>query len=185
MKAIHYFSVFTLLLFSAGCKSGQSQTWEGSVFTGKIDEQVDKLLGGKDIYADPQRVVPVLVNSEQDPGAKKENLEGYVIKRKGKLLTADQIKRLQAVVFDADTYDFKNTKRCLFVPYIGFIFEKSGNQAHALFCFTCNEVSFGRGGAQGNLEDFDAKRREVLALARELFPEDARLAAMKEEGIGQ
>jgi hypothetical protein len=185
MKAIRYFSASMLLFFSAGCKSGQSQTWEDSVFTGKIDEQIDKLLGGKEIYADPQRVVPVLVNSEPDSGTKKENLEGYVIKRKGKLLTADQIKRLQAVVFDADTYDFKTSKRCVFVPYVGFIFEKSGKQAHALFCFSCNEVSFGRGGAQGNLEDFDAKRREMLALARELFPDDARLAAMKEDGIGQ
>lgn len=185
MKSILYTSAFMLLCSAAGCRSTESQTWQGSVFTGKIDEQVEKLLGGKDIYADPQRVVPVLVNSEQDPGAKKEKLEGFVIKRKGKLLTPEQIKRLQAVVFDAETYDFKDTKRCLFVPYIGFIFEKSGKQAHALFCFTCNEVSYGRGGAQGNLEDFDAKRREVLALARELFPADARLAAMKEDGIGQ
>ncbi|HMV35621.1 MAG TPA: hypothetical protein PKD60_07000 [Turneriella sp.] len=185
MKIISYLSAFMLLLFAAGCKSGQSQTWEGSVFTGQIDEQVDKLLGGRDIYADPQRVVPVLVNSEQDSGAKKENLEGYVIKRKGKLLSPEQIKKLQAVIFDANTYDFKHSKRCMFVPYIGFIFEKSGKQAHALFCFTCNEVSFGRGGAQGNLEDFDAKRREILQLARELFPDDERLAGLKEEGIGQ
>ncbi len=155
------------------------------MFTGKIDEQVEKLLGGREIYADAQRVVPVLVNSEQDSATKKENLEGFVIKRKGKLLTAEQIKRLQAVVFDSGTYDFTNSKRCLFVPYIGFIFEKSGKQAHALFCFTCNEVNFGRGGAQGNLEDFDAKHREILALAREIFPDDARLAAMKEDGIGQ
>ncbi len=185
MKRISCLSAFMFLLLAVGCKSGQSQTWEGSVFTGQIDEEVERLLGGREIYADPQRVVPVIVNSEQESAAKKENLEGYAIKRKGKLLSSEQIRNLQAVLFDAKTYDFQHSKRCMFVPYLGFIFEKSGRQAHALFCFTCNEVSFGRNGAPGNLEDFDAKRREILKLGREIFPDDARLSGMKEDGIGQ
>lgn len=146
------------------------------MFTGKLDEQVEKLLGGREIFADPQRVIPVLVNSATGSGEKRENLEGYAITKKGKGLTAEQIKRLQAVVFNADTYDFNQSKRCPFQPYVGFIFEKGGKQAHALFCFACNEVSYGRDGKQGNLEDFDRARSEILSLAKEVFPSDPGLA---------
>lgn len=145
-----------------------------------LDERVEKLLSGRDIYDAPLRVVPVLVNQEPGSGEKSENLEGYAIVAKGKLLTAEQVKRLQAVIFNAATYDFNVTKRCVFNPYVGFIFEAGGKQAHALFCFSCDEVSYGREGKQGNIEDFDPARKEILNLAREVFPKDVRLAQMKE-----
>ena len=146
-----------------------------------LDPRVETLIGGQDVYDAPQRVIPVLVNQEPGSGEKTENLEGYAITKKGGLLTPEQIKRLQAVIFNAATYDFVVQKRCVFNPYIGFIFEKSGKQAHALFCFSCDEVSYGRDGKQGNIEDFDPARKEILALARELFPRDTRLAGMKEK----
>lgn len=145
-----------------------------------LDSRVENLIGGQDVYDAPQRVVPVLVNQEPGSGEKSENLEGYAITKKGPLLSAEQVKRLQAVIFNAGTYDFNVQKRCVFNPYIGFIFEKSGKQAHALFCFSCDEVSYGRDGKQGNIEDFDPARKEILALARELFPRDVRLAGLKD-----
>jgi len=163
----------------AACKSGDAPK-ERFMFTGKTDPQVEKLLGGIDIYADAQRVIPVIVNPDPNSGAKKENLEGYAIVKKGKIMNADQVKKLQSVIFDVNVYDFNSSKRCLFSPYIGFIFEKGGKQSHALFCFTCNEVSYGRDGKQGNLEDFDPARKEMIALARELFPNDTKLAALKD-----
>lgn len=146
-----------------------------------LDPRVETLIGGQDVFDAPQRVVPVLVNQEPGSGEKTENLEGYAIIKKGAILTAEQTKRLQAVIFNAATYDFNSAKRCVFNPYVGFIFEKSGKQAHALFCFSCDEVSFGREAKQGNIEDFDPARKEILALARELFPRDARLGAIKEK----
>lgn len=145
------------------------------MFTGSVDAQVEALLAGKDIFADAQRIVPVLVAPKPSADTRVENLEGFTITKKGKLLTAAQMQRLQNVIFNAKTYDFIHSKRCPFTPYVGFIFEKTGKQAHALFCFACNEVSFGRDGKQGNLEDFDAARQEILSLAREIFPEDALL----------
>lgn len=158
------------------CKSGGA---EGKgMYGGALEPEVEKLLGGKDIYGDAQRVIPVLVNSETGSGEKKENLEGYAITRKGNILSPEQQQRLQAVIFNAGTYDFKTSKRCPFRPYVGFIFEKSGKQAHALFCFSCNEVSFGRDSKQGNIEDFDAARKEILALSREAFPGDAALSKL-------
>jgi hypothetical protein len=179
MKNNILFAVVAVGLSVSACKSGDAPK-ERFMFTGKTDPQVEKLLAGTEIYADAQRVIPVIVNSDPTSGAKKENLEGYAIVKKGKILNADQVKRLQSVVFDVNTYDFKSAKRCQFVPYVGFIFEKAGKQSHALFCFTCNEVSYGREGKQGNLEDFDPARKEILALAREIFPSDPNLAALKE-----
>jgi hypothetical protein len=179
MKKSNTFLLIMFTLLAAQCKSGDTPK-ERFMFTGETDPQVEKLLAGTEIYADAQRVIPVIVNSDPTSGAKKENLEGYAIVKKGKMLNADQVKRLQSVVFDVNTYDFNSAKRCQFVPYVGFIFEKAGKQSHALFCFTCNEVSYGRDGKQGNLEDFDPARKEILALARELFPTDPNLAALKD-----
>lgn len=146
------------------------------MFTGQIDPKVDKLLAGREVFADAERVIPVLVDSNEGSGVKKENLEGYAITKKANLLTPEQIKRLQKVVFDVETYDFNLSKRCPFHPYVGFIFEKGGKKAHALFCFQCNEVSYGRDGKQGNIEDFDSARAEILALSKEVFPQDPGLA---------
>ena len=167
-----------LLSVLVSCKSGQGGK-DGEKMN--LDPRVEKLIGGQDVYDAPQRIVPVLVDQEPGSGDKTENLEGYAIVKKGPLLTAEQVKRLQAVIFNAATYDFEVQKRCVFNPYIGFIFEKSGKQAHALFCFSCDEVSFGREGKQGNLEDFDPARKEILSLARELFPRDVRLSGMKDK----
>jgi hypothetical protein len=147
-------------------------------YTGSVDAQVEKLLGGKDIYADAARVVPVLVNFEAGSGENKENLEGFRITKKGTSLTPEQIARLQKIILSASTYDFNIRKKCMFSPYVGFIFEKSGKQAHALFCFSCNEVSFGRDGKAGNIEDFDAARKEMIALSKELFPGDKALSVL-------
>lgn len=178
MKYPQLILIAALLTAFVSCKSGQGGK-DGEKMN--LDPRVEALIGGQDVYDAPQRVVPVLVNQEPGSGEKSENLEGYAIENKGKLLSPEQIKRLQAVIFNAATYDFNVQKRCVFNPYIGFIFEKSGKQAHALFCFSCDEVSFGREGKQGNLEDFDPARKEILALARELFPRDARLAGMKDK----
>jgi len=172
--------IAAMLVLSLNCKSGQGAEGDKSMFSGKVTAEVDKLLAGTEVYADPQRVIPVIVNSEQGSGANVENLESYAIIKKGKLLSADQVKRLQAVIFNEKTYDFNLAKKCMFVPYVGFIFEKAGKQAHALFCFSCNEVSFGREVKASNLEDFDAARREMLSLAREVFPGDRNLSALKE-----
>jgi hypothetical protein len=165
-----------VVLAATACKSGGT---EGkNMFSGNIDAQVEKLLGGKDVYADAQRIIPVIVNSEQGSGEKKENLENYAIAQKGKALTPEQIKKLQTIIFNTGTYDFNVQKKCMFQPYVGFIFEKDGKQAHALFCFSCNEVSFGRDAKAGNLEDFDAARKDMLALSREVFPGDAALTRL-------
>jgi hypothetical protein len=162
----------------SACKSGGSGSEGKNMFTGNVDAQVEKLLAGKDIYADAARVIPVIVNSEQGSGEKKENLESYAIIKKGKPLTADQIKKLQTTIFATGTYDFNVQKKCMFQPYVGFIFEKDGKQAHALFCFSCNEVAFGRDGKQGNLEDFDAARKDMIALSLEAFPGDVALTKL-------
>ncbi|AFM12469.1 hypothetical protein [Turneriella parva] len=180
MRNLKFYIAVAAVFAVTGCKSGDAPK-ERFMFTGKTDPQVEKLLGGIDVYADAVRVIPVIVNSDPNSGGKKENLEGYAIVKKGKIMTPDQVKKLQSVVFDVNVYDFNSSKRCLFSPYIGFIFEKGGKQSHALFCFTCNEVSYGRDGKQGNLEDFDPARKEILSLARELFPNDAKLAAIKDE----
>lgn len=164
------------VLAIAACKSAGS---EGkNMFTGNVDAQVEKLLAGKDIYADAARVIPVIVNPEQGSGDKKENLESYAIIKKGKALTVDQIAKLQKVIFNKDTYDFNVQKKCMFQPYVGFIFEKDGKQAHALFCFSCNEVAYGRDAKQGNIEDFDAARKDMIAISLEAFPGDAALSRL-------
>lgn len=165
---------------TSGCKSiGEA---EGkNMYTGSIDAQVEKLLGGRDIYDSPARIIPVLVNPEPGSGEKKENLENYAITRKGAALSPEQTARLQKVIFSAGSYDFNIQKKCMFNPYVGFIFEKGGHQAHALFCFSCNEVSFGRDGKAGNLEDFDAARKDMIALSREAFPGDKVLAGLGEK----
>jgi len=162
----------------AACKSKQTPT-EGNMYTGEVDAQVEKLLSGKEIYADATRVIPVLVNGEAGSGEKKENLEGFAVTKKGPPLSPAQVTRLQTVIFNKATYDFNSQKRCAFHPYVGFIFETAGKQAHALFCFSCSEVAFGRNAAQGNIEDFDAARAEVISIAREIFPADPKLAALK------
>lgn len=171
-------AVLTAVFALGACKSGGSGSEGKNMYSGNVDAQVEKLLAGKDIYADAARVVPVIVSSEPGSGDKKENLEGFAIVKKGKSLSAEQIAKLQKIIFNTGTYDFTTQKRCVFKPYVGFIFEKEGKQAHALFCFSCNEVAFGRDAKPGNIEDFDAAVKDVLNLALEAFPGDAVLSKL-------
>jgi hypothetical protein len=176
MKVIIPLVITAIMCLSFGCKTGDATTDKSQV---PVAEQVELLLGGKDVFENPQRVVPVLVDGTDGSGESREGIAGYAYLSKGKLLNSDQIKRLQAVMFNATTYDFNSAKRCMFQPHLGFIFEKSGRQAYALFCFSCNEVSYGREGKRISVEDFDSARAEILKLGREIFPRDRTLASNK------
>ena len=53
-----------------------------------------------------------------------------------------------------------------------------------LLCFSCDEWAFATATPEGQLadwevEDNDDVRRDLLALARELFPDDEALAALR------
>jgi hypothetical protein len=86
MKNNILFAVVAVGLSVSACKSGDAPK-ERFMFTGKTDPQVEKLLAGTEIYADAQRVIPVIVNSDPTSGAKKRISKGTRSSKREKFLT--------------------------------------------------------------------------------------------------
>ncbi len=93
---------------------------------------------------------------------------------------ADWLMRLRSQLNELNHCDqlfFNMTKRCLPVPGVAVRFTGKRNEtAILLFCFECDMLSIAMADDEPRWEDFDAQHGELLALVRELFPDDEALA---------
>lgn len=160
------------LALAPGCLLGDSLPPSETLrpYAGEAELRIKKLLGSHwRIYAAPDRIDSYIVGS--DLAESGETIEGYPVLRRGAPLSAAQAETLVGLIFDENTYNFNSVKKCPFLPRLGLVFRKGDDSAHVLLCFSCDEVSFGRGD-KGSIEDFDNARRPLLALAKQLFPDD-------------
>lgn len=122
-------------------------------------------------------------HSEPAPTIGKIDGFNYSAKRTG--LSRDFATRLGALVLTPDTYT-DEAKACAFNPTVAFRVSQSSKWANVIICLSCSQIivvepqapTSSIGGVKARFRvagEFDHRRAEFLALAREAFPSDVTL----------
>jgi hypothetical protein len=94
-------------------------------------------------------------------------------------LSPAQIGQIHDVLSAPNTYIVGAPKEC--VPHYGVRvrFEPDGEAIDVNLCFDCKQLAVVRGGKIVGEEDFDRGNRELVAICKELFPDDPEIQALK------
>lgn len=150
---------------------------------GGADWRVKQLYGGPtsiDVLTHPQSVEAFRldpVNPPRTPDTPR--LGDFAVTAGPVAVDAAAVAELSSVLLDAGTYDWFRAKGCEFTPGVGLRFVKDASRVEIVLCFSCDELMIFRHGRRIGMEDFDAARPRLLAVAKRLFPEDAGLAALR------
>jgi len=136
----------------------------------EISGDVKAFLGKKmiSIIAAPDQVESFRMNAAQDENSPKI-LAGFPILKQGPDLNGEQLKKVQSLIFDENSYHFGVEKSCRFAPEMGLRFIKKEDTADVLFSFSCDLWLFAH-GREEKIEDCDPIREELIQLAYSLFP---------------
>jgi hypothetical protein len=151
----------------------QAQPCKGISSDVKVDSRVQAFLGCEiiQILAQAKRVESFRVKAKPNPSLPQKNrLGNYPIEEngQGRNLTQAEIKDLQKLFFSENSYYFEASKRCPFLPDMGFHFVKDDQSVEVLFSFSCNLWLFFYKGDE-KLEDFDYVQEPLLKLGQSLF----------------
>jgi hypothetical protein len=154
------------------CRQGTAPD-EGKKMGTDISPKVMEFLGNDiiDILKNPDKVESYRVKFQKT--GKGSNLGGYPVTAKGPELAPKQIERLQAILFDANTYLFDVVKKCLFLPEYAYRFIRGDKQVIVLVCYSCEELTFVFEGRE-LLEDFNNATPRMRALTGELFNQEGK-----------
>lgn len=86
---------------------------------------------------------------------------------------------IAAIFLDDDTYRWDVAKGCEFDPGVVIRETRGATVVDILLCFSCDEAEFHVGGKRAGIEDTDARRADLLRIARRLFPDDPDLAKLR------
>jgi hypothetical protein len=86
---------------------------------------------------------------------------------------------LAGVLLADGTYEWDMSKACEFMPGLAIRQTRGTHTVDVLVCFSCDEVGFWTNGARSGVEDMDSRRADLVAIARKLFPGDAKFRALK------
>ncbi len=112
-------------------------------------------------------------------------IEGYPVLSQGKDQGPDFAKRLAAVLLDDKTYDFDRAKGCIFSPGVVFRFRNGAELVEVITCYQCSEFKIVVKDARGDVvrkvgEDFDHARPALVKSAKDAFPVDTAIQALKD-----
>jgi len=102
----------------------------------------------------------------------------YVAGSPGPSLTPPQIKTLQGLLDKALPYRSDPISNCRFNPGVALQFFKGGKSLNLLFCFSCDEWAFENQGKMVYAQ-FGSDRKALVALAKNLFPQDSEIQQLK------
>ncbi|MCI0342492.1 MAG: hypothetical protein L0216_15355 [Planctomycetales bacterium] len=117
--------------------------------------------------------------SETAPPKGVQYPDDFRILGRGPDLDATQRKALQGLLREPSHYLFDSAKACIFEPGIALTFRSGARSGVVLLCFHCDEWGFQRLG-RDRYEDFDPVRPQLVALVKELFPNDPVIQGLKE-----
>ncbi len=121
----------------------------------------------------------------QPPGAPKgEDAAGFPIVSTGKARDARFAARVAAVLRDKGTYEFDRPKGCILRPGVAFRLWKGKQSVDLALCFECDIlVVVARDEAGKSVhrasKDFDPGRPALVKLARDAFPDDPEIQALR------
>jgi hypothetical protein len=156
-------------------------------------EVIEKVFRNREIYA-------VMTNSPQVTGQRlhwksesgtdtPENysdpalLNGYT-REAPVTLTDEQALQLNRLLQKPSSYEWDIATMCLPDYGVVYHFQSGGHSVHVAFCFKCNMVGVFDGdndaSNQVNFEyQFDPMRRQMITLAKELFPKDEEIQKLE------
>ena len=142
----------------------------------KVDSRVQAFLSCEmiQILAQAERVESFRLKAKPNPSLPQKNrLGNYPIEEngQGRNLSQAEIKDLQKLFFSEQSYYFEASKRCRFLPEMGFHFVKNEQSVEVLFSFSCNLWLFFYKGEE-KLEDFDYVQEPLLKLGKSLFSKE-------------
>ncbi len=156
--------------------ANQKQPWPqpcDGMATDAVSPSVQKFLTCEviQILAKPDRVQSFKVKPDPDPSVPEDQrLGNYPIESNGEGAkpSAEQLKKLQSLIFSEGSYVFGAEKRCRFRPEMGLHFVKGREAVDVLFSFECDLWLFIHKGEE-KLEDFDPVHKELTQLRKSLF----------------
>jgi hypothetical protein len=150
------------------------------------DWRVSQLYGGGtsvDVLAKPQAVEAFRIDPDpraKDPSdVKAPRLGEYRVTAGPVVLDAATTAELSSILLDPDTYDWQRAKGCDFTPGVGLRFVKDASRVEIALCFECDELMIWRMGRRVGMEDFDDARPRLVAVVKKLFPDDAKIQALR------
>ena len=91
--------------------------------------------------------------------------------------------RIAGALFDRRSYRFDRAKGCIFDPGVAFRVWRGDEHVDLLLCFSCDEFRLilpgTDGEARGVGEDFEDNRATFVALAKDAFPQDPVIRALR------
>jgi hypothetical protein len=109
----------------------------------------------------------------------KQHIGRYAVIGKGQDLTSTQISRLSSALLQAANTDEINTgKTCVIMPGVGFRLWQSNYSLGVPVCYECSILVVQ--GTKSRPLDFDSQRKELVKIAKELFPNDKEIQNLNE-----
>jgi hypothetical protein len=101
-----------------------------------------------------------------------------------KILTIEQGEELANILQDSRTYNFDSAKGCIFQPTVGLRIWRNNHSFEVILCFHCSELKVNGPDAvkkeyASRIEDFDEARPKLVALVKQVFPDDVEIQALK------
>ncbi len=84
-----------------------------------------------------------------------------------------------SVLHDESTYDLDIAKPCIFEPGVAVRFTHQSDTVDVLFCFSCNELEIYVNGKSTGQEFFDRARLRLIAVFKQIFPNDSVIQSLK------
>ena len=147
------------------------------------DWRVSQLYGGATsmgVLATPQAVEAFRIDPAlppKDPAAAR--IGDFAVTAGPVVVDAATVAELSSILLDADTYDWMRAKGCDFQPGVGLRFVKDASRVEIALCYECDELMIFRIGRRVGMEDFDAARPRLVAVAKKLFPDDPKIQALR------
>lgn len=174
-----WLAVALLALGAAGCTASETS------------DRVTKLLGGADVVSvlrdegehvrrEAWRLDPAVSSGADAPAAQgATDLHGFPIVAGPVPISAEHAAALADVLLQDGTYDWDRAKGCEFLPGLAIRETRGATVVDVLVCFSCDEIAVWKNGVKTGGEDVDSRRSDLIALARRIFPGDAKFRALR------
>jgi hypothetical protein len=148
---------------------------------GGTDWRVSQLYGGAtsiSVLREPQSVEAFRIDPRRRPAEGERRVGDHPVTAGPVAVGAADAAELSSILLDPDTYDFPRAKACEFAPGVGVVLVRDASRVEIALCFECDELAIWRMGRRVGMEDFDAARPRLVALAKRWFPDDAKIQAL-------
>jgi hypothetical protein len=168
VKKEYFMTSIRLLLFAVLCTLSLASC---SLITSSSDNRIRAKLGSEasDVINKADRVAVCLVHPNPHLGGNK--FGPYSSLSRFRELTDAEAKKIASTLLDESTYEWELIKKNVFVPELGFLFEK-GEQSCAVFVsLSSKKVEFHPEGADPFLIDTDPGHQRLFDAVKHLHKE--------------